>query len=32
MDEFTAKEQNLLLEFIKTNQSLIISDVLKSRV
>jgi hypothetical protein len=31
MDEFTAKDQDLLIYFIKTNQSLIISDILKGR-
>lgn len=31
MDEFTTKDQDLLIDFIKTNQSLIISDILKGR-
>ncbi len=31
MDEFTEKDQDLLIDFIKTNQSLIISDILKGR-
>ncbi len=31
MDEFSVKEQELLIEFLKSKQSLIVSDILKGR-